>query len=315
MSSLAEFNTTMIYCTLFVGAAGFLGNILMFIVFTKRRMRQLTVSTYFRVMAITNILINFYWIKVFFLIRFAVSIDDYSDLVCKLFNYILYVTSPLSAWFLAAAGLDRFLTIIQPIKFKLFRARFFPNLVVLSILTFNICLYIYVIIEFRLVSDVAEENTTNVSVKVCDIPSASTITDILDLTDSSILPFILMTFSAIATFMGVYTSHKRMTKFVQVDKIRKAQLRDIKFGFSMLILNVVFLVLNTPYPIFYMLEFFGKIGGDDNADESNLESILLNVFLFWNYLFYSIQFYLQVATNSLVRRELFSFFRKEVFSI
>lgn len=65
--------------------------------------------------------------------------------------------------------------------------------------------------------------------------------------------------------------------------------RDFKFGFTIIITNIVFLILNTPVSIYFILGI-------------SIELALKMVY----YFYYAIEFYLQIAVNSLVRNEFLS---------
>ena len=120
------------YLRMAMQIGGSIGNILMLIVFSMRGLNKLSVSVYLRALALCQLAENLRWL-IFNLpkdIRLYIFIND--DLMCKVFSYLSALPAPLSAWFEVTAGLDRFLTIIYPIKSKLIRKTYFQAIAVLQ---------------------------------------------------------------------------------------------------------------------------------------------------------------------------------------
>lgn len=151
--------------------------------------------------------------------------------------------------------------------------------------------------EINFKNDSSENLTFDLS---CEYKN-STFIYLSDLINVAIIPFIIMTISTIGLLYVVYKSRQRMRKVLKPNKKDKSsyhrQIRDLKFGFSMIITNIVFLVLNAPATILYVIDI-------------NSTSDLEKYFTIMYYSFFSIEFYLQLAMNSLVRKRFFHIFKE-----
>lgn len=72
----------------------------------------------------------------------------------------------------------------------------------------------------------------------------------------------------------------------------------IRIGMTMIVLNILFVALNTPYRLFYVANL--KISNISLYTRAHLVTNRILGFIFE--LFYSIVFYVQLAVNCVVRR-------------
>ena len=127
------------------------------------------------------------------------------------------------------------------------------------------------------------------------------------------IPFCLMFISSSITFFGVLKAHKRMKSMTNMPRSMSRTRRDIKFGITMISMNLVFLFLVAPLNL---------------ADEFKLflikdiyKYVIFNtvvVLLFDSY--FSLVFFFQLIVNSIIREEFykivklaFSFILKQLF--
>lgn len=131
----------------------------------------------------------------------------------------------------------------------------------------------------------------------------------IDLIDGSLVLFVFMFILSSATFVGVLQTRLRISKPGRNGHSNHRRLiRDVKFGMTMLVLNGVFLVcvllwrLDVCFHInpFYQ-DFFAR------RIVSTLFADLVKYYYFSN-------FFIQLAVNSLLRKELWGLFKK-AFSI
>lgn len=285
------------YISLIILVLGLPGNILMFIVYFKKSLRKLPVSIYFRAMALSNLFITINWLKIFYRYRIGYALVDTSNSLCKIVSFTIYVSNTISVYCLVVAGWHEFLTIVYPTRFKLIRRSRFPLIVVLIICIYNMAFYFVILIDFELIKGHANNSSGNNRTQSLECDSATSQHIYLaDLINSSVMPFLVMLTSTIATLVGVVRSRRRLKKYSQSQQ--RKQHRDIKFGITLVVLNLFFLMTNAPNPLYATLYAYRVILTDLATD-----SVVWFFLAFINYLFYSIAFYVQLGVNSLVRRD------------
>ena len=303
-SSIIFFKISLI-CVFF----GLIGNVLMFVVFSKRRLRKLSISIYFQSMALVNLYITINWIK-----QYLNYVENYylvkqSVFLCKAIMFTIYVAGPVSAWIQVVAGIDRFLiTIVSPSsKFKLIQKRSFQIAIVVFIFVYNSGYYFHMLFDYNLVLTIvnnSENNSSDYSVS-CTNSDPLTIY-IMDLLNNALLPFIVMIGFSLATICGVQRAHRKAKNFSlphssSSEHAHRVRMRDIKFAVTMIVLNFIFFILNAPNPIISLIADY------TNVYEYNSE--LFNRLEIWDifsyYFYYMSVFYFQLAVNSLVRNQFF----------
>ena len=299
------FNVSLIFVVL-----GLIGNVLMFVVFSKRRLRKLSISIYFQSIALVNLYITINWVK-----QYLIYVEDYylineSAFLCKAINFTIFVAGPTSAWIQVAAGIDRFLiTIVSPTsKFKLIQKRSFQIAIVAFIFIYNSAYYFHMLFDYNLIVTI-ENNSNNDSSDYsfyasCENNDDRTIYIMMDLLNNTLVPFIVMIGFTSATIYGVLKAHRRANNSVSLsssEQAHRVRMRDIKFAVTMIVLNFVFLILNAPNPI------IGIIIDYSYVDENNSDMFYrLRIWdLFSYYFYYMSVFYFQLAVNSLVRNQFF----------
>lgn len=304
------------YWYLSMALLGIIGNSLMFTVFSAgRSLKKHSFSMYFRAMAVSNLSMNIYFTIYFYEFIIQKSIIDLSQFLCKFGSFFTFMIRPLSSWYLVAANIDRFLTIIFPLKFAFLRKPKFSLQITILILIYNIAFYAHLLFNADFVPDVEEtasNNMTNWTTdsvrKICSIQNVERFI-LADFINTSLLPFTIMLASSISTLVGVSISHKRMKKFVQSENSRKrTQMRDIKFGVSIICLDFMFLVFKIPNLILFLAnnyDFFFNFDDFTRAVIAYFVQILLSSY-------YTIEFFIQLASNSIVREEFLLIFSVNV---
>lgn len=125
--------------------------------------------------------------------------------------------------------------------------------------------------------------------------------------NSAVIPFILMTILSIATTVGVIRVHKRVRLSRKNESTaNRAQIRDIKFGITLVILNILFLILNIPSKLLFIFDF---IPFDERKDYF-AKYVFIQIFVELNEFYFAVVFFVQLAVHNLVRKELFNIYRR-----
>lgn len=292
------------YLGLALNIIGLIGNILMFLIYFKPNLRKLSVSVYFRAMALSNLFMNLELLIRVYVIKllFNYTLHAHFRIACKLINFNIYAVGPMSAWFEVAASLDRFLTIVFPQRFNLIRKSKFLIPTAISIVIYNIIVYSYILVAFDLIE--RKNNRTNESFLICAyiFNQDARILETIDLVNSTLVPFTIMILTSLSLFLVVLHSRRRSGTERGIHHNSK---RDVKFGMTLIFMNLAFVLCHVPKRLFILTR------NVLNFDENPYAMIILSgLVLFLFYAYYSVCFFIQLAVNSLIQKEFFGFFRR-----
>ena len=277
--------------TLIMGFAGIVGNIISFIVFSRKTFQKNSISIYCRTLAIFDMYIVLSIITDFYNILYNYYIANYSDAVCVAMSYAYHAVGPIPGWILVAFSIDKAISLkkVTSVMKK-------PNLhymIVIGIVLFNLLLYIEVPIFLRLFP----LQIYGMTFYVCD-PSTLSFGNVLNIVyiiEGSALPFLIMVISSLVTIKTLRDSRHHVEIVGSVDEKRKS--RDRKFAITSITFNVLFIVLKMPLLVCVAIGY--------NFVSTYVYYIALALY----FLNYSISFIVHFSTNSLFRRELFILLR------
>lgn len=291
------FEEFLYFSSLIILVFGIPGNVMLLIMYSRKKLKRFSFSIYFQLIAIIDLFITLNWLKIFFRYQYNYYIEDTSLFMCKFVSYSIYCAGPISSWNLIAVSVDRLVTIMFPRRFVFLFKRAYQIAIISCIFVFNMVYYIHLLIDFRLVDvNTASINSTHQSKYVCVMNF-----DVLywiDLVNASILPFIFMILSSSLTINFIVKSRTRTNTRTTTRTCRRILNRDIKFGLTSISLNILFLVLNMPNQI------FGIYLSLSNDYEPVLWKDLLGfILLAMFYANHAFGFYLQLAINGIFRKE------------
>ena len=274
---------------------GLLGNVISFVVFSRKTFSNNSISTYCRALAIFDSLVIFELIQnsgqVFS--NFTFSIINLNDINCKIFFYMMALYSSIPAWILVVFSIDKMLSMRRN-AILLLRKKSFQWSVVLAISLIN--LFLYIEVPIKLVRQVLP---FYFDYYYCDISSLDFFTGFIIgyLFQTAIIPFAVMFVTSIVTIRLLAKSRNALTRGQKADAQRKK--RDTKFAISSLAFNFIFVALKMPLVIVYTQVAFNI----------NIDLYFYQMSLFLFFLNASSNFYIHFATNSIFRRELFIIMR------
>lgn len=285
------------YFYLVIIAFGIIGNILSFVIFSRKKFQHTIFSTYFRFLSIFDTLAVLFGLVDYVSFHSEISVKEMSLFNCKIIEYFSYITPSVSAWILVVISMDRLISIVRPSLFQIRKKNSFQISVCIFLLFFNLIYYIQLLFSIIIPYEINE--ATNETRLWCSVISNEygPIFDWLDLFYSTIFPFILMFISTVFSLIFIYISRKNTNHLNNLSK-------DIKFGITSFCLNFLFLLLNFPLQCFYILW---------NSIKDNVgyyDEIIDWAFSLLFYSNYGILFYISIITNSLFRKELKMIFIK-----
>lgn len=277
---------------------GLIGQVLILAVYSQPSLRKLSISIYIRTIALFCILESL--LVVISIYSFNLYHTNDSIGACKLINYVIYIQFSTCVWLEVAATLDRLVTIVYPVQFQFVNNLLFQIFVISVILIYNLGFYFSTLFDYeiQLYDEYGEQKPycRNINAELMER---------LHFYHSTAIPFFAMFFASCATFWGVLRAHRRIRESssrMTMNRI-KVYRRDVKFGVTLILLNVIFLVMITPFRV---SKFYNIIDYYTNG-----EFYLIFQCAVWMLyeLYYSIMFFVQIGLNGVVRREVFRMIR------
>ena len=240
--------------------------------------------------------LNLIILNEYLLDNFNIKIFYGSVIGCKLGWVIFSVYMPIPAMLLVYISVERFVSIAYQSKRFVLRRNHIQLIYFLGLIGFNVCLYVFIFF-YADIEDYPNSNSTESLYKrknlnLCKISNQTAywLYIYIDFINRVVVPFLLMTLMAILLIRQIYLSRKKFASSKLVSKQRTFN-RDVKFSLSITSINLAYLIFSLFYSSGYFFGFFFS------------EPILFYVFESITFFFYSLDFYLIFATNSLVRKE------------
>ena len=214
-----------------------------------------------------------------------------SKYICKLYWYVNYFMAPISPYLLIYISIDKVIAIKYPSKKYFLRNKKHQLIYLISLISFHTVYYLPVVYYFTVNDNL---NNTNGTI-TCDYINSEKrqLVNFMDTTDRILVPFLLMTSFSITLLVSIIRIQIRIRNNFRSNN-HQSITRDIRLVFSLIFLNIVFIIINIPLvvSIYYSFIDFGFV-------------ITLYIF----YITYGINFYILFLTNSLFRKEFFLIFK------
>lgn len=281
--------------------SGLIGNSLGFYAFQNIRLIKIGPRLIYKCLFIIDTL-NLLNIIIMFLANgFSKDVTLHSNASCKTFMYLSYTLAPISPMLLIANSIMKLVSINKECEkmFNFCKQRITQLLFIASLVSFNIIFYIPSLFYMELSSNSSDFILETTSNECSFIDSRKQkILFAMDLFNRVIIPFTLLTICTISLIRKVVRLRKEIVNSVTIIENKNRNFyRDFKSTFCLINLNVFYMLLNVPLVAFLFTQI---------SFESSAFSMSLNLY----YLSYGINFYIIFITNSLFRKEFFSFLRK-----
>ena len=234
---------------------------------------------------------------------FDINLLSSSSFICQFYWFLYTIYMPIPAMLLVYISIERYVSIAYPAKRLFLRKKHIQLRYFLGLIVFNFCLYLFLFF-YADIQEILNSNSTKSSKEIdlrveCKIenPTVYWVYIYIDFINRVVVPFLLMTLMTIMLIRQIYLSRKNFISSKSASKQRTYN-RDVKFSLSITSINLVYLIFSLFYSSGYFFGFF----------YSNY-----NLYLFFEYITffcYSLDFYVILATNSLVRKEVCSMLRK-----
>ena len=273
-----------------------IGSILSFAIFSRKIFSKSTIGIYCKSLAVFDLfaILNFS-VGIAALILNSRSVVQSNDWLCKMYNYISPVFSSMCAWILVFFSLDQLITVSMTKRFLVFKKKWFQYSLILGLLAFHLAFISPNLVYAGLVNVGGTTQCLNRSI----------ILPIIVLVESSILP--LVTLFIITAVILRYLAQSRNRTFNEFSNTTSSannlanqrRLKDMKFAFNSVILNIIHIVLTTPSVIIGIIPI----------SDISVYMIASIVGYFFYCLNFALHFWIHLFVNSFFRKELFILLR------
>ena len=272
---------------------GLFGNILGLVVLKCKKLKKIGPVYIYRFLFITDTVYLLSILKTNVEVLYNVDLLVTSYLWCKFFTYCLNAVASIPPMLLVYISIERFLSIKHIEKSHFLKNKNSQYAYFVCVVCFNFVFYFPVLIIYDLNETPVQYNNMTIIEKMCTFADSGNILFGMIFTNRIFLPFLLM---FTATVLLIHTIFRSRTR-IQSNYTFRENLRfrkDVKFAFTSITINIMFIILNLPFILVYFLFKFEMI----------MLVLTLNLFL----ISYAINFYLILISNFLFRKEFFLLF-------
>lgn len=224
---------------------GIIGDILVFIVFSRPNLKKHSYSFYSRVMALNDICLFIYCFKNWAVYFLDANLDIVSPFFCSIGQFIFNTLGAQSMFILLLITADRMITIVYSNRFNYLKKRWFQCLMVLIGIVVNASLNTMTVIY----SQIVEINqTTNSSIKVCFLPPEIAYKDTWISFTFFIVMIVITNILNIKIVWFMLSSRRKVNRNSSND-LSHSSARDRKFAITTIGLNLSCIVLKLPLAI------------------------------------------------------------------
>ena len=283
---------------------GLAGNLLGFTIFSNSELNQIGPRLIYKSLFLMDtFMITLIW-QPYFSFGFNKDLTLVSDMACHIYWYIDYIVAPISPILLCYISIERVASVVY--SNKILKEKYVQIIALAVAVIFNFLYYIEVAFWYQ-INSVSSENSTlstnetdNKALLSCNFKDIDTqnIISFMDLTNRVLVPFPFMMFTTIWLIYKIVTTRSRVL-LNNATKQERHFNKQIKFSVTAVSLNIIYLILSLPLSVEVFLPQY------------NSDAYLL-VYLVVTYMFYagySINFYIILATNKLVRKEFYHLVR------
>ena len=269
-----------------------IGSILSFIVFSRKAFQKNSIRIYCRALAIFDLYVIFNLAIGLTGQILDIQIISANNYICKIAYFITVGVSPIPGWILVVFSIDQLITVSMTKRFEFFKKQWFQYAIIIGIFIFHCALYseVFILVNNRIAI------IANVTYYSCD--TNSYVVPLIYLVESSFVPFVIMIVTSSFIVRILVRSRRKIGLGTSTDSSFVRRLRDLKFAFNSVILNLIFILFTTPLVIYYLLPKYDFVA-------SYYINQITSIFFYLNF---ALHFWVHLSFNSIFRNELLILF-------
>jgi hypothetical protein len=301
----------MFYATRIITPIGIFLNICSFLIFTRERFHKTTMGFYNMALAIFDILALTITFILFFPITIGNDLSVISDVSCKLISFLVRTFTQVPSWLQVMVSFDRMLSVKYPQRFSLLNKKSFLagiiGIIVCMVMIINIPNF-FMNIEIESSFD-STTNSTRIKKSCTGTFEMLLVRDLIGLTNRTIVPFILMISFNIVIIRKLLKTKRGIFKNKSQQNIRnRSNKKEYQFAFSIIAINISFLLILSPLTIGQILKYIFMIGLTEEQQEIAVIVVTLNymnfISIYIALLNNALSFFTNLVFNKLFRQEL-----------
>ncbi len=233
-------NQILFYSCIILGPIGIISNILNIIVCKRKKIRQLAMGFYSPIMSVFNMItLMFIYLKFLPTVLGAQNLFSVSDWSCVVYTFFGHMCMQISVWLNVMVSFDRMISITFPHKFSCIKDRPFLTKILLGLFVF---ISLMNVLDFTLrVNETPSTGNQSIATKSCS--ASNKIIGIIQggiiQMMQTILPYIFVFGLNTILVYKIIESRNNLS-------IRRSLYRDYKFSFTIVMLNLIFFITQTP---------------------------------------------------------------------
>ncbi len=215
---------------------------------------------------------------------YNIAITSFSEWICKSYFFFNYSLDPIPAYLLLYISVDRLVSVKYPAHKRFLRKEKVQLMFLFGILGLNLVLYS----PLLFLDEIYYRNNSVFGCNFIDIDTQNLIL-LAGLVNRIIIPFVLMIICSVLLTYTVFRSRRNFSNRINLITLKK----DVKFSITSILLNFVYIFLNLPAIIVFLIPSL------------YIYDVFVNFGLYIFYMCYAVEFYLILISNSMVRKEFF----------
>jgi hypothetical protein len=257
-------------------------NVSLMMVFRRKKFEKFSSKNYLSILALNDIF-AITMIIPYNIDSYGITILALNEYSCKIITFIGFYFPATSSWLLALVNIERMIT-IKFVNVRSFGKISFQKILFSIVYFANLVIYICYSYFNQINSDViliSDQNSTNETIETslfCGLPenNLNTIFSTLDLVNSLMMPFYIMSVCSLIIIHSIYLARKKMALMKKKEKNRQKFIKDIRFSSIILCLNFGFFIFNFPLCFYNFLIY---------NDTTDYMFPLINIIFNWQYIF------------------------------
>jgi len=234
-----------------------------------------------------------------------------SSLSCKLITFFLRIFTQVPSWLQVMVSFDRMLSVKYPNRFLILNKKAILTCLIGIIILFIMVISIPIIYMDIVVEQIFNSTTNTSSTKKTCTASVELLLarDLIGLSSRTIIPFIFMiTFNIIIIRKLLKTKWSIFKNKSQQNIRKRSNKKEYQFAFSIIAINISFLVILSPLTIGQILKYIFMMGLNVEQQKVSVIVATLDYFCFISVyivlLNNAFSFFINLIFNKLFRKEL-----------